>query len=830
MKKQSAQSFIQDFLLRAARQNQRLDLTLTTNSVLLRKRLRDMTLDDNLGVFDSYGNWGSVSGASFYRMNIIKPMIKATTAAICSADHKIKISPRVAKNATAEMAAEVCKALRDLKSEQQWTHILQEQLATEPQVSSGVFLKVNWNPKAESPLQSSVANWVEEEFQTGGAAICEACGEETPVDGEIIGEEEFQTIPCGVCGAMAQVTTAPDKQIMDVLGDASFFEAGDTETTVVPSWEIVMDSKGTYAGNIKAARWMVHRYLVDEDELTMDYTESEAEISGALSVEWSYPLRWQHALQTGNEDVYRDDGVAVDSLKEVKDLYLTPQMYRVLELETELCLGKKENPRFFVPAGKGFADGKFNGQSFDKPPVLCFRTVGDNLIDIFPCDFREQFIYISFLSNPSSFWALFLTEMLPLQDVVNYMFTVQIFHTRRNARTTKVLNSGAYNPEDVEKDIVLTKEAYPYDQPIGNTFGVIPSATLSSEPMNLIQTALAVRGEVGGVQPAMMGQSAPSEPYAAQRQQLEQSLGQLLPFSKSIALGKTAWTIRQLKEIQANAPEEDFLFLLKMNSDWTEEYIEAFLKCNLDTDIIIDYEKGSESPRSLFVRELALRQFIGDLAALTQMNPQYILDKPELMDEILSRIAQFSNIGIDVGNTEAEMRVASVRFDKISEMVSQIPPAPDGTPPELIEMMVQQIISMPGVMPSEYEDAGTEIEFYRDKINREMAMDEPNMLLIACCEGMIKQHKAGVVAEGQEDMAMQMAVQAPMMQQQAAMQEESANQDAARQEESEARQAEQQSQSAATERGAAKQERLEAAQLSAMEREHEAELQAGRGK
>lgn len=822
MLKTTAQAYLQNLLVRIHNENLRQDVVHTTNSVMLRKRYRDMTPDDSFGLFDNYGTWVNTDARNLERLNIIKPMIKGVTAAITSANVKVNVQPRVADDSRAEMVADVSRAIRDLKTEEQWTHQMNEQIATEPQVAPGVFLQIDWNAHAKNNFVSSVDEWDEDESPGSSKGVCKQCGYEVEVNDEIIPDEMgMATTECPECGGEAEITEIGETEKMPVISSAKTFKSGNTETRVIPSSEVVMDAMGTQGGNIRAAKWMLHRYLVPTEELLAEYPEMENNIRGSsANFEWSYALRWQYTLQTGNDMPFRDQTQMVEDLKEVKDLYQIPRAYQHVRLTSDLIIGDPEKPRYIARTGQGFGDGLFNGKPLPEGTVLCFRMVGSLIIDVFPYDFRECFIYITFLSNPSAFKGLFLTEMLPIQNVVNYMWTVQVLHTRRNARTTKILNSGAFNPEDVEKDVVLTKEPFPYDQNINNSFGEIKAATLSDAPSQIINTALALAPQIGGVTPAMTGQSQPGETYSAVRQQKEMSMGQITPFSISIALAKTQWTLRQLKEAQEHWAEEDFLFLLKMNGEWTEEYIEAFLEANLDTDIICDYERGSEAPRNLLDREMALRQFIGDLSALTELSMTGSpLAKPELLENILKNIKQFTQIDVDVANSEIETRLADSRYDKICHIVEQMQ-IPPGTNPQALQIMAAQIIQLPDLVPSQYEEVGIEIEFFRDKISREKSKDSPNFLLVACCEAQIKALKMAGVVEGQENITAEMAVQAPAQEQQAQI--------AAQQQEAQAQQIAQQQQAEQgdkqAERQSMREEKLEDAKIRAMEREHESEL------
>lgn len=766
--------------------------------------------NDWFGVFDSFGTWSVPNTSNLYPLNIIKPMIKANTAAAVSADVKVLIEPRVPKDTHAEMIADVSRCIRDLKTEEQWTHQLKEQVATESQVAPGVFIHVDWDADASNNFAMSVDEWAEDEWSDGGKAVCKSCGYETSVDTFLPDDNDEATVPCSNCGSEAEVVEKPQTGSVSVIKDTKKVRTGNTQTRVIPAGEIVIDDRHTAGGNIESARWIMHRHLEPIDELEAKYPESKGKMGGGAQMDWSYPLRWQYVMRTGNDQPYMMPGVWVDDNREVKDLYLTPQMYAGFVASSEFKVGTK----FTVAAGKGFADAVYRGKKFDEEPVLCFRTVGQTIVDVFPCDFREKIIYVTFLSNPSSFWGLFLTEMLPLQNVVNYMNSIQVFHTRRNARTTKLLDSGYFNPEDLEKDVSLTKEPLLPGDDLRSHFAFVPSATLSPVPQEILQTQIALAPQIGGVTPAMTGQSQRNEPYAAQRQQKEQSLGQLVPFLRSIAFGQVQWTLRQLKEAQENWGEEDFLFLLKLNPDWTEEYIEAFMEADLDTDIVIDYEQGSESPRNLLDRELALQQFLQTLGTVGQISVMGSpIATPEVLNEVLLGIKRITQVDVDVKNTEAELRLADARSDKILKLTEGIEPPP-GTPMEVLNLMASQLTSLPDLHPYPFEDHATESEFYADQIEKELSKDSPSHLKVACWYAMINAHKNAAVQYGQEQTEAQMAAQAPAMQAQAEM--------AGQQSQAEAQaQAQQQQSDQQAQLAAAQQKAQMDAQLAAQKQEFE---------
>jgi len=777
MKKTTLENFITDLATRIVKQNDWDERMRVNSSVILRKRLRDLTDDDRTGLFSGItGNWVSIDLAGIYSWNIIKPTVRANKASMITMRVKIDIEPRFQKDSIAEMASEVSRAVVEQKDRQQWTLLLEENIADESQIGAGVFVRTRWNPNLKS--RNKVARWEEEKFIGGGLAVCGQCGAqfepqgvdsqpevetvETPESDDLAIEqqtvEQTGTVMCE-CGGQAQIIEEPQEQVYDILAGYDEVSLGRSETSVHQFWNFRIDERATQGGNIDAARWFEHHYLVGVDELEVEYPEASEAIR-QTNENWSYPLRWEYALKVGRNVPQSYPYEMVEEQREVRDIYLTPAMYLNYEMEVDFELkGNDGKTRFKVKKGKTLADATFNGQDFPEPATWCFRVIGNHVLDVFPSDFKKEWSYITFLSNPSNYWGLFYTELISLQDIVNYMLTLQVYHIRRNAITSIVYNKGAFDPEDFEEDLIPTKEEFPYDFPINQQFGIVPPLTLSAEPMNMMQLIIQGKGDVTQVQPAMIGQAQPGEPYHAQLLQKQQSLGLLAPAGLSKASAKVRWAIQQLRLAQEHWTDEDTEEMLRLNPEWTEDFIDAFLQCDLEQDLVIDFQEGSEIPRSLIEREIQLRQFMTDVMALAQFNPTILT--PETINDLLTRIAQSGGVEIDLNNAESDLRLAEARYTKIRGFIGQtkVPPVP-----ELIMQLSLQITAQPDLTPLLFETHQTHIEFYSDKLRNESARDEPDYLLMGCLQTMIDLHQQKEVQAAQRQMQMQLAAQMPAMQ------------------------------------------------------------------
>lgn len=760
--KQKLDAFIADVLSRIESQVKRSETRLTETSVTMKRRYRDYDLSDNLDTF-KHGYWTNIPWGErdFYSMNIIKPTIIANKSVMVSTNVKIDIEPRFSRDAQAKMASDVAKAIRDLKYDEQWTADVLELIATECQLAPGCFLRTYFDPEAENPFSANgETEWDEEEMSTGGMSVCKKCGMEAMGGAEDCPDEE--------CDGEMETVEEPETESLPVMKGKEYDEGksgkGNTVTQFIPFSEIRVDEQNTQGGRLKNAKWLEHHYLVPA------WTVKNAAKGDPMSV----PLRWQLALQAGI-DYYGGDQIAntVVEYVEQRDLYLRPEfLEQVEELSADFEVG-----HFKVSAGQKISQGTYKGESVEGKP-LCFKTVGRTILDVCPCDFKtfdEEFIYFTFNANPTEFWGLFLTELLPLQDAVNYMITLQMFHTRRNARTTLLVDSEAFDLEDLERDVAATKPDFvrPPDVPMSNLFSVVPSLGLSGEPMGIIQMMMQYKGDIGGVQPTMVGGDASSQGYTTASGQMlakNQSMMLLSAFSQSIAKGKEAWVRKQLVEAQRTWSEEQFNFLLKLNGEWTEEHIDAFLECNLDTDIIIEYVAGSEVPRTLMEREMALRAFMQDLMALSQASGQPV--PPQTVMDLLQKIKQYTDVDIDVQNQDAELQLIDRRYDLIKKVTDGLQTPPNATPEEMTGVALDLITANPALHPFERENHDAAIEWLSDRIITLAQEEHPNRLLVECLKQMITLYEAAQVSLAQKQAQMQLAAQAPMMEMQQAQQQQ----------------------------------------------------------
>jgi hypothetical protein len=751
MKTLTAQEFIDGIATRIKDQSDRQMRDLTNISTVLRRRYRNRTDADRLGVFSpKTGGWVSnINSQDIYSLNLVTSTIRTNVSAMINANVKIDIQPRFIKDTSAKQAADVAAAVLEKIEREQWTTDLEEIVALEQQLGPGVFVRVRHDKTKKKTY--SLPEWEDISVEQPGEAVCTACGAVTSAMGEL-----DEMLACGDCGGLAVVSKMPQDIAVPVPTGYTQHTVGTSVTEIIPFFEIRVDDEDTQGGRLENAKWLDHHYLQSVNELELQYPECNIKDKNEG---WSYPLKWQQALKRG-WNLPTDDSQTVVEQREVRDIYLTPTMYLNVKMSQEFKLANKEGKvRFVVPKGKTFAEGMFEGEPFEDAPVLRFRIVGNEILDVEPCDFRKEFSYITFLADSSAFWGLFSNDLIVLQDIVNTVLSLQMYHIRRNAIVRLIYNRNSFNPEDMSQDLIPTKEDVPYDQPISNTYSVVPALNMSGEPMQMLGTILETTQMVTLATPAMQGQAQPNEPYAAQALQKQSSLGLLSPAETSKAKAKVRWAKTHLDYAKQYWTDEDTAEMLRLDSEWTEETIDAFLKCNFETDLIIDFVSGSEIPESLIEREIKLNKVLGDLTALMSIDPSLV--SPQTLQEVLTQLIP-SSVDIDLNNTESDLRLAESRYNK---MLSAVMSAPEITADPIVNQeMAMQILQTPDMQPQIWEGHDTQIEFYADKQRNESAKDDPNYLLITCLNGLIQMHLQAKTQFAQMQLQMQMAAQAPAMQ------------------------------------------------------------------
>lgn len=764
--------------------------------VTMRRRFRGTSTSDWAGGF--YPNisvstdWCDVSGQGLHSLNIVKPTVRANEAVMVEARVQVKVEAGTS-DGEIKGAAGVGQGVADYLEPRDWTESLEARINQSTQIAGAIFLRSHKNPfKPAETLKKDV--WGEVELPMPGEYACE-CGSGGNFEGEAIPDDiGYGTTPCLECGRPAIVTKPSETVPFNAKVGEEEFRPADNDTEVVPMCEIRLDEAHTQGGEIDKAEWFERHYLVFRGKLEAEYPH----IDFGEPEEWSYPLKWQQALRTGSQNVewnIRGDqrNRELDQF-EVREIYLRPERYkhRIEPTDFEL-LGPNDEVLFSIEAGQKLIDVA--------PDGIRFKICGEHLIGVLTerpnykkeadnydsCDFRDEYTVIQFLADADSFWSLGLVELEPVQMDINNLRTIDQQSKEKNAVTNIVYDSLMFDAEDWDYDLVPTRSGFMRDKPIRDYFQVAEAPRLDNGVMETTAWLLAEKNNLSGVQPAMIGQKSPGEPYAAQLLQKQQSQGLLAPSQQSKAQGKVRWTKQQLR-IAQGWPMERFKYIQsKYGKEWKDEDIEAFLECDIERDLDISYVPGTEVSRSLVEQELRLDSFMQRMTVIAGATEGKGVPE-NTWTEIVGKLAEFGGVQIDVNNSEGDRRLAQDRYLLMQELCAEAEEMGEtltinvmdeqqmaemrqmaqmtGQSPEP-DPLVQAILSEPQFWVSPGEVYETHREFYADHLRALVSEEMPNALLINVVVGMLARQRVGFIEQGQSETENQIAVQQPMLDMQA---------------------------------------------------------------
>jgi hypothetical protein len=739
-------------------------------AVTMTRRFRGKSASDRFGYFDPRpGHTGWLGDhrddtellATMRHLPVIKPAVRANMAAMVTARVRLLVAAASKQPALAGAAGVAEGVIEFLDGHREhWSDTLEGRISQMCQLSWGYFIRSRHNPKKRGPDRTET-DWSEEEETYPGEYACK-CGAGGMFEGEVA-EDEGSGMPvtvCPECGETAEVVEGPRPEKIDVPSYKRV-NAGDSETTVVSSYNARVDERDSQGGNLNGALWFEHHYLQSSEVI-------EAENPGyepGTAAEWSFPVKWQRALESGDDACLKwgRGGWNKCEEHEVRDIYLRPEEYT--------NRGKEQLP-FAWKDGRGAVMVNEGGE-----PVFAIEA-GERLIDRFPdglryrvtkrellpgspeepglCarDFRREFAYGGYMPDAFSFWMHPATELDTLQNDANNYYTIDAMYRERNSVNTLVADGMAFDEDAFEHDIAFTKEGFDLglDGDIKRRAYQLqtPSMPQAMEGLRFLFEITPSIG--GGNQPAAVGAPQPGEPYAAQLLQRQSALGLLAPSQQSKAQAKCEWGRQQLRAAQSWPPERFDYLRSRFGEEWKDEDVEAFLNCDIERDLIVSYVEGSEIPTSLIERDLKYRDFLTQMVALASA-----MQRPDLIKlDMIAQAAELAGVDYDVGNAEADKRLAKSRFDAIKKGLKNYA----SLPPEeafALTMANPQLRVLPK------ENHGTHIEFYSDQERALMAEEVPDELLVEACEEMILRHERGGVAQNQAAQADDIASNAPQM-------------------------------------------------------------------
>lgn len=743
-------------------------------AVTMTRRFRGRSVSDRFGRFksDGSGAWlGDKSKqterlANMRHLPIVKPAVRANMAAMVTARVRLLVDA-AGKGGRMEGAAGVAAGIIEYLDghPEHWDGRLENRINQMCQLSWGYFIRSRHNPRKQGE-QTAETGWGEETETLPGEYAC-ACGAGGFFEHEYT-RDEASGLPltaCPKCGETAEVVEEP-RPVQIGVPRVGKKNSGDSETQVVSSFNVRVDERYSQGGNLDAARWFEYRHLQPAEEVEAENPDFQP----GTPAPWSFALKWQRALESGDDSCLKwgkgDWGKCEEH--EVREISVRPEVYANRGPERmsyvwkdgrgEPMLREDGTPVFAIRKGEVLVD-KF-------PGGFRFKVTADKLLPGSPeepglCehDFRREWKYGGYMPDAFSFWFHPATELEVLQNDANNYYTIDALYRERHGRNNLIYNGQAFDDADFESDFTPTKQGFDLGEQGDIRRHAVqmetPSMSNALEGLNFI---FDIAPTVGGPQPAAVGAPSPGEPYSAQLLQRQSSLGLLAPSQESKAGVKCGWGRDQLRLAQSWPPERFARIRARHGEEWKEEDIEAFLECDVDNDLVVSFVQGSEIPSTLIERDLKYREFLSQMVNLATA-----LERPDLITlDMVAQAAELAGVDYDIGDNEADRRLAKSRLDCIKRGLKQA----GGFP---LEEAVAQVLGHPKLRVLPRENHPTHIDFYADQQRALMAEDAPDFPLVEALEGMILRHEQGGVAQAQNVTADEIAADAPVAAAQAMM-------------------------------------------------------------
>lgn len=745
-------------------------------SVTLRRRFRGIGKADLLGGFmsDGSGQWlGDGTEAqimmNMHSLGIVKQIIRANTNAMIQARVDIDIDPVSKKKSDKQGVAAVAKGCYQFFNNHPdfWSNNLEIGINQQSQTDYGYYLRVYNDPDAESPINLVVDEYSDEPIEEPGKYACPECGASGALFSAQMGNADDETIPCFKCGETAEILVMPEHSETPQFRGKAEYPAGNICLERISFYEIRVDEQKTKNGNLRKARWLEHHFLIDEDDLQAMVPYFEI----GEPMEWSYPLKWQYCLETGNDRYLKswsnDMSFSTRKQHEARRVYLRPAMYRHYVAPEDYTMDRGDGRAAVDREGNPVLSIKKGQKLIDvKPDGFWFLVANDQLLPCAEtCDLRDEWSYGYYMNDSSSFHGQPAVELNELARAADNLWTIEIQNLESGSLNNLILDRNVFSEDNFEEQLSYTKEGFRLENgdALRNHFVTNPAVPTTGAMVGL-QAVRSMLGDIGGPQPATLGAAQAHVAYASQALQREQSLGLLTTSLMSKAEAKACAVMQFLKHAQRTRPKEWFQYISSMyDEEWKDSDIEAFFDSNLELDLRVRYKEGSEVPTSLLQQELKTRQFILDVGELMKASkdPAFL---QEQMLELLSQYGDAAQIDFDLADTEGTTRLTGVRIQRIVEWLQA---NHDLDMPET--MVVQLAMADKSLRPMPRERHEVAIEMLMDRARALMSeQPDPDYPLISCILELIKRHEAGGVDQAQTEDANMIESKAPELAAQAA--------------------------------------------------------------
>lgn len=645
----------------------------------MHRRFRGVTISDQFGYFgtqpETQGRWieyNPDTDGEVHPINIVRPDIRANVSALLQIDEGIDVdSPN--QDARYVENARRLQYLVDFFQRDTWTDADRALLFDGIQ-KEGTILIENFLDRDKTRLSTvTLPTKIEQHY---AAVECQNCG----VAGvKEITEQELEShdgrmVDCPECDLPVRMV-AKTRKNYDV--EDAQVRTSDINHRFWSGFNFIIDRIGARNKGIQGARFLRTMDLVERAELEDEYPQFHF----SSPYEWCYGLKCQHALANSDWSMLYSSWAPTTSAPEW-DLFqkntnfLHESSYRnyISPSDWEFR-GRDGKRKFKIERGQSWKEAVEN--CFGKG-VHGFRyvTVNEQLIDIqtppdFEPDFRKAFSECHFQRDSGSYLSVPHWDSVQMQDDITLFNTLKVETAARNSVEPVWFNSEIFSVDDFGRDYIPSIPGT-VDADTGDISRQVfkPAIARSADGIaEHLGFLMDIRREVSGVQPALLGQAQPNQPYAAQRQQLDQAFGLLTSAGKSYAEMKVTstkqkivfafnnWSLEQFQEVASSFGES-----------WDEDDVESLVRTDLTRDVSIGYIPGSETPQGNLTKELKFFNGLREVMPWLQM-PGAV--DPAVQQQILKRVGEFSEFDLDLSGAETTDALAQKRFRSLSNACAE---------------------------------------------------------------------------------------------------------------------------------------------------------------
>lgn len=778
------------------------NLPLTYSAVALHIRSRGATISDlvsNYGVrAETQGTWIQYDPAldgEVHPINIVGPTFTVNMNA-CLQSNSETLIKSANESALHKQIAQRWQRVSDYLERTGWNEAKRGFIFHAVQCEGTNLIEVTCKPQGKQSIPRV------EDTQKGLAVYqCESCGKTGLTATEQV--EEVAEIPCPQCGQPAQAKISAYEGKALAQDEVPVYEI---DNTVIPFFNFTIDTYGAKIGGIQTANWLQIQRLRDFTYMQTHYPTRH--FSGTAP--WSYQLRADYALAQQRTQYLNSQPIIGTGWGLGHERYEERAIY--LHEDSYTNYVAPDDYSFISPWGqKTFSIRK--GQTIMEAQEECYGenqhgfkyhwcdqallNIPDNKGE--ELNFRDRFSDVHWSRESGSYLSAPYYSIVSIQDDLTLLNTMSHNIVARNAVNQVVYDSLAFEKGDFSNEYVGTKNtALLPDADIRKSVFSLPIPTPSPYLSQQMQWLFSIKDSVTQVTPALRGETQRDQPYAAQRQQLEQSYGNLTSVLKSFAqmkcndaknkfkAAKKWWTLEQFQRVASAFGEI-----------WVEEDVEEMCEIDFDRDLIVTYREGSELPATPLTKEI---KFFSSLQQLAQIPPELALQiiTPEKWANIIEKIGEYGEMGFDVSGLEIDEMIAQKRYQDVSaicqvyanwtfdavenaknHVVQVIPPDPQAVqeyqqaaaqgdevePPQptqvtALDLITEEIFNKAQIRFSPYEDLDQEKTFFIEQLRAEIGKTKPNYILIEMLQTLLGFIEQALDAQQQEKLAKDPQVQA----------------------------------------------------------------------